>query len=184
MTFAGIFAAFGWRANRKFGGLLPNFYFLLFFLNGTSFFKSCRYNTPSIKLVEKTGTAFYPHFRRYTRMGQQRIEVKNVAGVTVATTLDMKLNDDLSISEWGDQLLAIFDDGECKKLLVNFERVLFMSSSALRALITLNKKSKEGGASLVLCGIDDNIMEAFRITRLDNVFTIKKNEDEGIKAFA
>ncbi|GHT43797.1 hypothetical protein FACS189443_7330 [Planctomycetales bacterium] len=117
-------------------------------------------------------------------MGQQRIEVKNVAGVTVATTLDMKLNDDLSISEWGDQLLAIFDGGDCKKLLVNFERVLFMSSSALRALITLNKKSKEGGASLVLCAIDDNIMEAFRITRLDNVFTIKKNEDEGIKAFA
>jgi anti-anti-sigma regulatory factor len=38
-------------------------------------------------------------------------------------------------------------------------------------------------AALMLCGIDDNIMEAFRITRLDSIFQIKKNEDEGIRAF-
>jgi len=113
----------------------------------------------------------------------QRIDVKKVADVTIATTLDMKLNDDMSIQEWGDQLITLFDDGTCTKLLVSFERVLFMSSSALRALITLNKKAKEAKANLVLCGIDDNIMEAFRITRLDNVFQIKKNEDEGIRAF-
>jgi len=113
----------------------------------------------------------------------QRIDVRMVADVTVATTLDMKLNDDLSIQEWGEQLIARLDDAQCKKLLVSFERVLFMSSSALRALITLNKKAKEAGAALVLCGIDDNIMEAFRITRLDSVFQIKKNEDEGIGAF-
>jgi len=113
----------------------------------------------------------------------QRIDVKNVANVTIATTLDMKLNDDLSIQEWGDQLLALLDDSACQKLLVSFERVLFMSSSALRALITLNKKTKDAKAALVLCGIDDNIMEAFRITRLDSVFQIMKNEDEGIRAF-
>ena len=113
----------------------------------------------------------------------QRIDVKTVADVTIATTLDMKLNDDLSIQEWGDQLLALLEDVANKKLLVSFERVLFMSSSALRALITLNKKAKAEKATLVLCGIDDNIMEAFRITRLDSVFQIKKNEDEGIRAF-
>ena len=113
----------------------------------------------------------------------QRIELKNIGDVTVATTIDMKLNDDLSIQEWGDQLIALLDDAACRKLLVSFERVLFMSSSALRALITLNKKTKEKAVALVLCGIDSNIMEAFRITRLDGVFTIKKNEDEGVKAF-
>ena len=113
----------------------------------------------------------------------QRIDVKKVADVTIATTLDMKLNDDLSIQEWGDQLIALLDDSGCKKLLVSFERVLFMSSSALRALIALNKKAKDTQSALILCGIDDNIMEAFRITRLDSVFQIKKNEDEGIHAF-
>ena len=113
----------------------------------------------------------------------QRIDVKKVADITIATTIDMKLNDDLTIQEWGDQHIATLDDSECKKLLVSFERVLFMSSSALRALIALNKRAKEANTALVLCGIDDNIMEAFRITRLDSVFQIKKNEDEGVQAF-
>jgi anti-sigma B factor antagonist len=116
-------------------------------------------------------------------MSQQRIDVKQVADITIATSRDMKLNDDLVIQEWGDQLLALLDDKACRKLLVNFERVLFMSSSALRALITLNKRAKEVKSMLLLCGIDDNIMEAFRITRLDNVFQIKKNEDEGVRSF-
>ena len=113
----------------------------------------------------------------------QRIDVKKVADITIAATLDMKLNDDLSIQEWGDQLIALLDDSACKKLLVSFERVLFMSSSALRALIALNKRAKEAQAALILCGIDDNIMEAFHITRLDSVFQIKKNENEGVQAF-
>lgn len=116
-------------------------------------------------------------------MTQERIDVKKVADITIASCKDMKLNDDLVIQEWGDQLLGLLEDRACRKLLVNFERVLFMSSSALRALITLNKKAKEVKAALLLCGIDDNIMEAFRITRLDNVFQIKKNEDEGIRSF-
>lgn len=115
-------------------------------------------------------------------MAQERIDVKRVADISIATCRDMKLNDDLVIQEWGDQLLGLLDDKACRKLLINFERVLFMSSSALRALITLNRKAKEVGAALYLCGIDDNIMEAFRITRLDNVFQIKKNEDEGIRS--
>jgi len=113
----------------------------------------------------------------------QRIEVKKVADITIANTLDMKLNDDMSIQEWGEQLLALLDEAECLKLLVSFANVLFMSSSALRALITLNKKVKSLNAKLVLCGIDDNIMEAFRITRLDGIFQIVKTEDEGIQAF-
>jgi len=114
---------------------------------------------------------------------QQRIDVKKVADITIAVCKDMKLNDDLVIQEWGDQLLALLDDKSCRKVLVNFERVLFMSSSALRGLITLNKKVKDCNAKLFLCGIDDNIMEAFRITRLDTIFTIKKNEDDGVRSF-
>ena len=114
-------------------------------------------------------------------MSMSRIETKKISEVTIAICRDMKLNDDLVIQEWGDQLLDLLENQKVTKLLVNFERVLFMSSSALRALITLNKKAKDYGASLVLCNIDDNIMEAFRITRLDTVFQIKKTEEEGTK---
>lgn len=117
-------------------------------------------------------------------MAMSRIDTKKVGEVIIAVCRDMKLNDDLVIQEWGDQLLDLLSDQGNVRLLVNFERVLFMSSSALRALITLNKKAKDTGATLVLCCIDDNIMEAFRITRLDTVFQIKKTEEEAIRTMA
>lgn len=116
-------------------------------------------------------------------MSATRIDVKKVGDITIAVCRDMKLNDDLVIQEWGDQLIDLLEDESVKKLLVNFERVLFMSSSALRALITLNRKAKDASATLFLCDIDENIMEAFRITRLDTVFSIKKSEDEAIRTF-
>lgn len=114
-------------------------------------------------------------------MPMSRIDTKKVGDVTVAVCRDMKLNDDLVIQEWCDQLLDLIEKNGVTRLLVNFERVLFMSSSALRALIMLNRKAKELNILLVLCSIDDNIMEAFRITRLDTVFQIQKTEADGIK---
>ncbi|MDR3110470.1 MAG: STAS domain-containing protein [Planctomycetaceae bacterium] len=116
-------------------------------------------------------------------MPSQRIDIKSVADITIAVCCDMKLNDDLVIQEWGEQLIDLSDDAKTRKILINFERVQFMSSSALRALITLNKKIKDDGCQLILCGIDDNIMEAFRITRLDTVFKIEKKEDDAIRSF-
>lgn len=115
-------------------------------------------------------------------MSMSRIDSKKIGDVTVAICRDMKLNDDLVIQEWCDQLLNLIEKDGVKRLLVNFERVLFMSSSALRALIMLNRKAKELNVLLVLCSIDDNIMEAFRITRLDTVFQIQKSEADGTKA--
>lgn len=113
-------------------------------------------------------------------MATPRIDVKKVGDVTIVLCRDVKLNDDLVIQEWGEQLMELLDKNE-KKLVINFERILFMSSSTLRVLITLNKKAKELDVVLLLCGIDDNLMEAFRITRLDTVFQIKKNEEEAIR---
>ena len=116
-------------------------------------------------------------------MPVSRIDVRKVADITIAICSDKRLNDDFVIQEWGDQLIALVEEQKTKKLLVNFERVEFMSSSALRALITLSKKAKIEQTTLFLCGIHENIMEAFRITKLDTVFSIKKSEDEAIRTF-
>ncbi|MDD3587496.1 MAG: STAS domain-containing protein [Thermoguttaceae bacterium] len=111
-----------------------------------------------------------------------RIMVRYIDDVAVANCMDTKLSDELGIQAWGEELYALVASQRGKKLVVNFQNVVFMSSSALRVLITLNNKTKSKGISLGLCGINDNIMEAFRITRLDSLFVIRKNELEAAKA--
>lgn len=111
-----------------------------------------------------------------------RIMVRYLDDVAVASCMDTKLSDELGIQAWGEELYALVANLKGKKLVVNFQNVVFMSSSALRVLITLNNKTKTKGISLGLCGINDNIMEAFRITRLDTLFVIKKGEMEAAKS--
>jgi anti-sigma B factor antagonist len=58
-----------------------------------------------------------------------------------------------------------------------------MSSAALGKLITLNKKVQAAGGKLILCNIDPQIREVFEITKLDKLFVICGDEQEGLQKF-
>ncbi|MDR1958424.1 MAG: STAS domain-containing protein [Planctomycetaceae bacterium] len=112
-----------------------------------------------------------------------RIEVKKQADVTLVLCQDALLNDELAIQEWGDQLMSIVENGTCQKLVLNFEKVRLMSSSALRILIMLQKKTDAGEIPFILCGLRDEILEVFKITNLDTLFNIRKGPEEAIRSF-
>jgi len=110
-----------------------------------------------------------------------RIEVKKVNDVVVVLCLDSKLNDEYMIQEWGDQLEAVAET-VTKALILDFGKVEFMSSSALRELITLQKTTDLNGVPLLLCSLNDDIMGIFKITNLETIFKIRKGVDEAIRS--
>jgi anti-sigma B factor antagonist len=81
------------------------------------------------------------------------------------------------------QLLDLVNEPGEKKLLLNFRNVEYMSSAVLGMLVTLNKKIQAAGGKLVLCNIDPAIREVFEITKLDKLFVIRGEEQEGLQAF-
>ena len=102
----------------------------------------------------------------------------------VVDCLDTKLNEELAIQAWGDELTNVLEalPPRTDRLIVNFQNVQFMSSSALRVLITVNTKTKVAKIALFLCSINPNIMEVFKITRLDTIFKIRPTEVEAINS--
>lgn len=114
---------------------------------------------------------------------RRRLEVEDIGDVTVVSFTDKKILDEQNIQVIGDQLFSLVDELGRKKLLLNFGNVEYMSSAALGKLITLNKKVQGAGGKLVLCNIDANIREVFEITRLDKIFAIKNDEQEGLQMF-
>ena len=110
-----------------------------------------------------------------------RIEVKQVNDVIVIHCLDPKLNDEYTIQEWGDQLTAAAET-VTKALVLDFTKVRFMSSSALRVLITLQKTTDTNNVPLLLCGLNDEILEILKITNLDTIFKIRKGTEEAIRS--
>jgi len=110
-----------------------------------------------------------------------RIEVKKVNDVVVVGCLAPKLNDEYTIQEWGDQV-GIVAETVTKALIIDFSRVQFMSSSALRVLITLQKTTDLSNVPLLLCNLNDNLMDIFKVTNLETIFKIRKGVDEAIRS--
>ncbi len=113
----------------------------------------------------------------------RRLEVKEVGDVTVVYFRDQKILDDLNIQELGQELNHLVEVENCKKLVLNFTTVEFLSSSALGKLITLEKKVKNTGGILKLCEIQPEILEVFTITKLDRLFKIHPSEADALAAF-
>ena len=78
---------------------------------------------------------------------------------------------------------VVVDKEKRKSILLNFADVDFLSSAALNKLIVLDKKVKTSGGKLQLCNLKPEIFEIFAITRLTQLFAIKRTEQEALAAF-
>ena len=97
--------------------------------------------------------------------------------------LDVKLNDEMTIQAWNDEISeALANMVVQDRIIINFANVKFMSSSALRALISLKAKVDKKNATLFLCNICPNNMEVFKITKLNALFRITPTEVEAQRA--
>lgn len=100
------------------------------------------------------------------------IEITEHESIKIAVLQNPMMLDEVDISEIGQKLSEIASDKTNKGLIVDFQNVNNMSSSALGMLITVQKRMREAKNELRLCNINDNIKEVFYITRLDEILTI------------
>ena len=82
-----------------------------------------------------------------------------------------------NIQEVGEQLYSLVETEGHKQILLNFGNVQYLSSAALGKLIQMKKKVGVAKGKLMLCCIHPDLLEVFRITRLDQVFEIPRREN-------
>src|SRR5215213_8524092 len=79
-------------------------------------------------------------------------------------------------------LYRLVDEEDRRYLLLDFERVKYLSSQAIGIVLTLNKKLGQlKNSSFVLVGVGPSLMQLLKITRLDRILTIKPTQGEGVK---
>lgn len=123
------------------------------------------------------------HLSMSTQPRRRRLEVEDIGDVTVVNFTDKKILDEQNIQVIGEQLFSLVDELGRRKILLNFRNVEYLSSAALGKFITLNKKINGVSGKLVLCNIDPQIYEVFEITKLNKLFNIQKEEQDGLQAF-
>jgi anti-sigma B factor antagonist len=113
------------------------------------------------------------------------LKSQEIEEVLVVYFTDAKILDEARIQQIGKELMdmAAGAAGNKKKMLLNFQGVQFMSSAMIGKLVLLNKKCKTDSVDLKLCQISPNVLEVFKITRLNKVFEIFPDEEKGVKSF-
>ncbi len=66
------------------------------------------------------------------------------------------------------------------KLILDCEKLNYISSSGLRVFLTLQKKMMGQQTELILCKMQPVIKEIFDISGFSNIFNIKATEEEAL----
>jgi anti-sigma B factor antagonist len=104
--------------------------------------------------------------------------------VVMVTFNNVKILDESVIRQIGSEFEKLTTEAAAeRKLLLNFDRVTFMSSAMIGQIMKLYKQTKADGIAMKLCSIDPAILEVFKITRLDKLLDIKKTEADALAAF-
>lgn len=112
------------------------------------------------------------------------LKSQEVEDVLVVYFTDAKILDEARIAQIGKELMDMAASASTnKKMVLNFQGVQFMSSAMIGKLVLLNKKAKTDNVTLKMCAISANVLEVFKITRLNKVFEIYPDEEKALKSF-
>ncbi len=106
----------------------------------------------------------------------KKITVENVADAVIVTFEERAILEALQIRKLDRALMPIIHTNPDKRLVLDFAKVKFVSSSLLGLLVKVHKRVIEAGGHLQLCNIDGKVRRVFEITQLVNVFDIVASE--------
>jgi anti-sigma B factor antagonist len=77
-------------------------------------------------------------------------------------------------------LYQLVDDGG-KFLLLDFEKVQYLSSQAIGMVVALRAKTSKAAGKLALCGVGPQLQQLLKITALDRILPIYKSRKDALE---
>ncbi len=117
-------------------------------------------------------------------MSSLRTEQRGENGdILVIYFTEAKILDEAKIAQIGKELMDQVGEATAGKMVLNFSAISFMSSAMIGKIILLNKKCKTNEVKLKLCNISDNVMEVFKLMRLNKILEIYNDEEKAIASY-
>jgi len=104
-------------------------------------------------------------------------------GILVVTFGQSHVLDAVAIERMSAAVKELVKNAPQAMFLFDFQHVPYLSSSALGMLIGLHHRIVQRQGRLKLAGITPEVMEVFRVTKLDSVFDICPDAASAIEAF-
>lgn len=95
-------------------------------------------------------------------------------------SVDFNRVDSISASAIREKITSLINEG-CNTLIVDFKSVEFIDSSGLGTFVSTLKRLGSRDR-ILLCNLQANVSNTFKLTRMDRVFVIHNSVDEAIKS--
>ncbi len=108
--------------------------------------------------------------------------------ISVKTTKEVKVlafegrMDTQTSPDAQQQLTRLIEEGETK-ILVNLEKLDYISSAGLRVLLVVAKRLKTTDGELRICSLNEVVKEVFDISGFDMILPISASESEALEGF-
>ncbi len=114
----------------------------------------------------------------------QHIRMSMVKDVAVAEIRTKEVHGTRPAQELSAELALVTAQEWAGRLLVNFRRVGFLSSSGFAALFKLVSRAQAEGREVKFCGMAPGVRLGAEIVGLDKIAEIHENESSALLAFA
>jgi anti-sigma B factor antagonist len=108
------------------------------------------------------------------------LEIKQVGTAAVMKMPEGNLYHDEVIDLIGEELNRLIATSECDRFVLDFSAVEHLSSELLGGLLVAQKRVLSQGRRLILCSLNEDLLEIFTTLRLDKVFTLAEDEREAL----
>ena len=105
-------------------------------------------------------------------------------GVHVILFSGRKVLDSLEADALGEALRAYIERIEAPKVVLDLGSIEQLASAALSMLITAKSTATIRGGKLCLANVGDELLEMFKVTKLDTVLRIHKSTDAAVQSLA
>ena len=114
----------------------------------------------------------------------QHLRMSMVQDVAVIEIRTKEIHGPQLAQELGHELATVTAQDWARRLLVNFRRVAFLSSTGFAALFRLVRRAKAEGRDVRFCDMEPGVRLGAEIVGLDKVAEIHQNERSALAAYA
>ena len=100
------------------------------------------------------------------------ITVKTDDDVSTVGFTITDLTDEENIELLGHELFTLVDQISCRKMILNMDKVRYMTSSVLGKLISLHRKLHRNEGRLIICNIGQALDQILSASRLNQYFRL------------
>ena len=104
------------------------------------------------------------------------VQVQNVDGVLVAEFWDCLRLDPAPVKELAKKFQAHLNNHGRPDLVIDMNGVIYAGSASLSGFLNLHRTCGPRGGKLIFCNVDETVMDVFRVTKLEPLFTFASDK--------